>query len=291
MRILSGRAGEADEGRPLKYYLRSDMGLSSHQLSLAKYEGSIRVNGAVVRVNECLRAGDLVEVTLTEDAQRSVQPEAGEIHIVYRDEDVLVLDKPAPLACQCSPKQPTGTLENRLAAAFPGEGFLFRPINRLDKGTSGLMAAGMNAWATRRMQRQLHTPAFIRQYLAVVEGALTGEGIIDLPIAKCAEATVRRCVDPVHGKAARTHYRAIETCAERTLVRLQLDTGRTHQIRVHMSAIGHPLVGDFLYGREIGSLPGRFALHACFLAFDHPATGERIALTSELPKELKELLS
>ena len=167
---------------------------------------------------------------------------------------------------------------------------MFRPVNRLDRGTSGLMAAAKHAHAYQRMQRQLHTPAFVREYLAVAEGILEGEGVIDLPIAKEDAATVRRVVDFEHGRPAITRYRALEHRNHRTLVRLRLETGRTHQIRVHLSHLGHPICGDFLYGTELRALPGRFALHSARIALEHPVTGARIECVSPLPAELERLL-
>ena len=209
----------------------------------------------------------------------------------YEDADVYVVDKPAPLACQCSPKQPDGTLENRLRARFIGEeNFVFRPLNRLDRGTSGLLAAAKHAHACQLLQAQLHTPAFVREYLAVVEGELEGEGTVDLPIAKADGPTVRRAVDLENGRRSVTHYRAEAHGNGRTLVRLRLETGRTHQIRVHMAAIGHPVAGDFLYGEELAALPGRFALHSARIEFDHPLTGARVALSSPLPENLRRLM-
>ena len=212
--------------------------------------------------------------------------------VVYEDDDVIIIDKPAPLATQRSPKQPGGTLENRLAHRYrdrPG-GFVFRPLNRLDRGTSGLMAAAMNAHATHCLQKQLHTDAFVREYLAVVDGRMTGEGVIDAPIAKAQAATVRRVIDHERGLPAATRYRVIASGERRSLVRLRLETGRTHQIRVHLASIGHPVAGDFLYGAEDPRLPGRFALHSTYIRLVHPVTGDVIERESPLPDALAALM-
>ena len=184
-----------------------------------------------------------------------------------------------------------GTLENRLAYLYQDRpDFVFRPLNRLDRGTSGLMAAAMNAHAAQRLQKQLHTETFIREYLAVVEGRMAGEGAIDAPIAKEAAATVRRVVDHERGKPAVTRYRVEQTDGRYTLVRLRLETGRTHQIRAHLAHIGHPVAGDFLYGTEDPRLPGRFALHSAYIPFVHPVTGEIVERISPLPEALRRLL-
>ena len=252
---------------------------------------NLRVNGEVVHANYALSPGDVVTVALEEPERPSVAPDPTPVDVAWEDGDLLIVDKPAPLACQCSAKQEGMTLENRLAHRYRDvPGFTFRPLNRLDRGTSGLMAAAKNAHACQLLQKQLHTDAFLREYLAVVEGRMEGEGAIDAPIAKADEASVRRVIDPVRGKRAVTHYRVEIPGDKASLVRLRLETGRTHQIRVHLASLGHPIVGDFLYGHEDPRLPGRFALHAARLRLTHPITGETVDLSSPLPPEIAALL-
>lgn len=291
-RTLTAIAAEKDAGRKLKYFVRGDMGVSYGQFASLKQQNGLLVNGMPVHANHLLRPGDTVTVVLADaPSEKAVMPEIGPVDVVYGDEDLIVIDKPAPLACQCSPKQPEGTLENRLAFLYRDRpDFVFRPLNRLDKGTSGLMAAAMNAHAAQRLQKQLHTDSFVREYLAVVEGRLEGAGTIDAPIKKENAATVRRVVDIENGKPAVTRYR-VELPGDRyTLVRLRLETGRTHQIRVHLAHLGHPIVGDFLYGTENPRLPGRFALHSTRLRLAHPVSGDTIERTSPLPEALAALL-
>ena len=290
---LTVRITEKDAGRKIKYFARSEMKISYSQYCAMKASDGLRVNGEPVHANYLLRTGDVVTATLPEGGgSKEVLPENLPVNIVYSDDDLLIVDKDAPLACQCTPKQPSGTLENRLAWLYRAQGdFVFRPVNRLDRGTSGLMAVARHAHAYQLLQSQLHTPRFVREYLAVVEGELAGEGRIDLPIAKEDAATVRRVIDMERGKPSLTHYRTISSGNGRTLVRLRLETGRTHQIRVHMAAIGHPVAGDFLYGRELAFLPGRFALHSAAIELDQPLSGERISIESPLPDELKVLLT
>ncbi|MCQ2437054.1 MAG: RluA family pseudouridine synthase [Clostridia bacterium] len=290
-RTLRAVVAPEDDGRLIKHYVRGTLEVSYTQLTRLKVQGGLRVNGAVVHANEKLRAGDIVEVVLPEREHDAVVFDETSVVIPYMDDSVYVVDKPAPLPCQCSVKSDAMTLENRLAYRFrEREGYVFRPLNRLDKGTSGLLTAAFDAHTCAHLQKQLHTPSFVREYLAVAEGVIEGDRVIDLPIGKAPEATVRRIIDHENGKPARTHMTVVATGNGRTLVRLRLETGRTHQIRVHLSAIGHPIVGDFLYGKETETLPGRFALHSAFLAFDHPDTGARVELTSPLPEELKALL-
>ena len=287
MRKLTAIAAEKDAGRKVKHFVRGDMGVSSGQFASLKAQDGLLVNGAPVHANRVLEPGDAVTVLIADTpGSKAVEPEDAPVSVVYEDEDLLILDKPAPLPCQCSPKQPAGTLENRLAFRYRNvPGFTFRPLNRLDKGTSGLMAAAKNAHAAQRLQRQLHTDAFVREYLAVVEGRMAGEGVIDAPIIKAPAATVRRIVDE-SGKRAVTRYRAVLGGERRSIVRLRLETGRTHQIRVHMAHIGHPIVGDFLYGAEDPALPGRFALHSTYIRLTHPVTGQIVEAHSPLPPEL-----
>ena len=291
MRQITLTAGAADAGRPLKYFVRSAMGVSSHQLASLKWRNGLLVNGVPVHADHPLAPGDAVTVLMEDAPRQAVSPDPAPVDIVYEDEDLILIDKPAPLACQCSPKQTAMTLENRLAWRYRDEpGFLFRPLNRLDRGTSGLMAAAKNAHACQLLQRQLHTPAFQREYLAIVEGRLAGEGVIDAPIAKEEAATVRRIVDADRGRPAITRYRAVLSGPRASLVRLRLETGRTHQIRVHLAHLGHPILGDFLYGREDPRLPGRFALHSTAIRLTQPVTGERIERRSPLPGALARIV-
>lgn len=292
MKELRAVAGEKDAGRKIKYFVRGDLQVSYGQFCAMKAIGGLTRNGVRVHADALLRPGDEIVVRLPDPGPgKAVLPEPGRVNIVYEDEDLYILDKDAPLACQCTPKQPSGTLENRLYAHFADvPDFVFRPLNRLDRGTSGLMAAAKHAHACQLLQRQLHSPCFVREYLAVVEGTLTGEGRIDLPIAKAEGATVRRAVDFERGQSAATLYWALSQGNGRTLVRLRLETGRTHQIRVHMAAIGHPIAGDFLYGRELNALLGRFALHSARIELVQPLTRARIECASPLPAELRRLM-
>ena len=286
--MLTAAVSEEDAGRLVKYFVRGRMGVSYHQFAALKVRDGVRVNGRAIHANHVLQHGDSVEVCLEEGAAAEIAPDPTPVSVVWEDDDILIIDKPAPLACQCSAKQAGMTLENRLAYRYPG--MVFRPLNRLDKGTSGLMAAARHAHAAQVLQKQLHTEQFVREYLAVAEGRMEGSGVIDAPIAKEAAATVRRVVDAVNGVRAVTRYRVEAAGEGRSLVRLRLETGRTHQIRVHLAHLGHPIVGDFLYGREDPALPGRFALHSTYIRLVHPITGEIVERTSPLPAELKRLM-
>ena len=205
MALIRAVAGEKDAGRKLKYFVRGDLGVSYTQFSSLKMSGGVRVNGEAALANTLLKAGDVVEVFWPEDAPaQAVAPEFLPVNVVFESDDFYILDKPAPLPCQCSQRQTAGTLENRLAARF-GEHFVFRPLNRLDKGTSGLMCAAKHAHACQLLQKELHTGGFCREYLAVVEGIVEGEFTVDAPITKEDAASVRRVVDRKRGRPSVTH--------------------------------------------------------------------------------------
>lgn len=281
-----------DAGRRLRDILRQEMGVSYSAMKSAKWDGRITVDGIPTPVDAILHAGQTVSFHPKSPAPAyAVQPYSLPLSIPYQDEHFLVIDKPAPLACQSSANHPDDALENALFAHMgcPHD-FVFRPVNRLDKGTSGLMIAALNAHSQHRLQRVLHTDGFRRIYLAVVEGHLPEKvGVIAAPIGKEDAASIRRIVT-TSGKMSTTHYEVLQESSLRSLVRLELETGRTHQIRVHVAHMGCPVAGDFLYGSELPELPGRFALHSHEIRLVHPLTGEAHIFTSALPDALLRLL-
>ncbi len=291
MREISYIAGPEDEGRLIKRVARANLGLSHHLFTSLKQRNGLLLDGVPVHADAMVHAGQRVSVLIGDAAPPSPAPASeGPVTVVYEDEDILVLDKQAPLACMSGLDRPADSLESRLRGRY-GEGFVFRPVNRLDKGTSGLMAAARHAHAQQLMQRALHTDAYVREYLALVVGIVPpGKGAIDAPIGKADGATVRREVRP-DGKRTVTRYETLETGGGYTLLRVRLETGRTHQIRVHLAFRGWPVAGDFLYGHEDGRLPGRFALHSARLALTHPVTGEKLAFESPAPAVFTRLLS
>ena len=279
------------DGRTVRQAAMGGLRLSSGQFKRAKFHGALMVDGSPVLADRRVHAGERLSVDVPEAAAPLPEPFSLPLRVPYEDAHFWMIDKPAPLPSSSSQKKEGPTLENALYAyAGCPEGFVYRPVNRLDKGTSGLMLAARTAHAQHLLQRLLHGSEFIREYLAVVEGAPPrDQGVIDLPIGKADGATIRREVR-ADGKPARTYYRVLETCGSRSLLRLRLDTGRTHQIRVHLCALGCPVAGAFLYGTELDELPGRFALHSALVRLRHPVTGEWIERESPLPSELAALL-
>ena len=282
----------AESGMLLRDMLRRVMGVSYSAMKSAKWDGRITVDGLPQPVDTRLAEGQLVAIRFRDNAPvYQVKPYPLPLAIPYEDEHLFVIDKPAPLASQSSANHPDDALENALFAHLGcPEDYVYRPVNRLDKGTSGLMLVARNAHCQHRLQRLLHTPDFERTYLAVIEGHLPeAQGVIDAPITKEDAASIRRVVS-CGGKPSRTHYDVLHTTERRSLVRLKLETGRTHQIRVHMAHMGCPVCGDFLYGTELPELPGRFALHSHEVQLLHPLSGERLRITSPLPSQLARLL-
>ena len=279
------------DGATVKDVARSCLSLSSTRLKKAKrVPGGILRNGRGVTVVERVRAGDVLSIVIEEAGARSedVVPVAGDLDVRYEDEHLLVLNKPAGMPVHPSPGHEQDTLANRVVARY---GEVFRPVNRLDAGTTGLMVAARNAHVHARLSAALHTADFERRYLAVVEGAWRErEGTVDAPIARAPGSAIRRCGDPA-GQRAVTHFRVLTNSGRLSLVELLLETGRTHQIRVHMAHIGHPLVGDFLYGTEDRDRIARPALHAWKLRFLHPMTGRELRFACALPEDMRALLT
>jgi len=280
---LKYTVGPAENGKKVRDILRRSMGVSYTAMKSAKWNGRIRVNGASARADETVNAGDTVSMEWAEDEPAyDLKPYAMPLEIPYLDEHLMAVVKPAGIASQSSRNHPDDSLENAVYAYFDcPENFIYRPVNRLDKGTGGLMIIARTPHAQHLLQKQLHTPSFRRRYLAWTEGRPEmDEGVLDYPIAKAPGATVRRIVSP-EGKPSRTRYRVLREQEGGALVLLELETGRTHQIRVHLSHIGCPVRGDFLYGTERAEeFPGCFALHSAALEMKHPITGETIRLAS-----------
>jgi len=281
-----------DDGSPIRRIALQCLHMSYGQFKRAKFNGSILLDGEPVHADARVRAGQQVIIRIpSAPSPYACTPYPIPLAIPYRDDSFWIVDKPAPLPSASSARQDGFTMENALFAAMETpRHFIYRPVNRLDKGASGLMVVALTAHSQQRLQSMLHSDRFTREYLAVCEGAPPErEGVVDLPIAKESEASIRRVINTA-GKPARTHYQILRTANGRSLVSLRLETGRTHQIRVHLQALGCPVAGDFLYGRELSSLPGRFALHCHRMRICHPMTNEVIVAKSGLPGELAALL-
>jgi len=294
-RYLTLTVSPQQDGQSVNSLLRNALFLSGTAVKRSKgLPGGLMLDGLPCTTRMAARAGQTLSVLVGDlPGERGlIPPEPGPLDIVYEDGDLLVLNKPAGLPVHPGPGHSGATLGNYVVDHLirRGEGGLFRCVNRLDRSTSGLMAAAKHAHAHERLKLQLHTPDFVRTYLAVCQGTpVPARGVIDAPIGRADGATIRREVRP-GGQPARTHYRVLGEKGGRSLVQLRLDTGRTHQIRVHMAYIGHPLTGDFLYGQEEPEVIPRAALHAAALRFVHPITGEKLDFSAPLPADMARLV-
>lgn len=283
-------------GRTVRSLLKGGLGLSTARINrLKRTDSGITVNGTRVFTSAVLQAGDHLEVNL-DAAERAAGtvPVPMALDILYEDEHLLVINKCAPLAViPSSLAKEEPTLANGLAY-YLGPGSSFHPVNRLDRGTTGLLAAAKNGYIHDRLRRQLHSGDFRRKYLAVCQGVPQPEaGRIDLPIGREPGSAIKRRIDLEGGQSAQTDYCVLQTAwgeEKMSLVELTPHTGRTHQLRVHMAAIGCPLTGDWLYGREDRERIARPALHAAQLELVHPVTGERLSAAAPLPEDMKKLL-
>ena len=319
-----------DAGKDIRTFLR-EQGYSRHILAHIKpLPDAVLVNGAHAMLRHELRAGDVLQIRV-EDVQSSemVVPSPVPFAIVYEDEDLLVIDKPAGVSIHPAPGHPADTLANGLVHYYAQQDipFVFRCINRLDRDTTGLLIVAKNLISASILEAMLQRHEIRRTYLAVVEGTLPSEGTIDLPIARKEGSLIERCVDHVRGDRAVTHYARIhphtgsvmqDLTGERSLnsndaaddhcllpysvAELQLETGRTHQIRVHMAATEHPLLGDSLYNprwsalfekgipKQGADLPlnlARQALHSWKLDFTHPIKKEPMHFTAPVPEDMR----
>ena len=255
-------------------------------------EGHVRVDGAQAAGRMKLKSGEAVEVELRpREAGGAVRAEAIALAVVHEDDDLLVIDKPAGLVVHPGSGNWAGTMLNALLHHAPGSAGLPRGgiVHRLDKDTSGLLVVAKNEPAQLALVRQLQARTVKRTYLAVVRGRLEQGGTVDAPIGRHPVQRTRMAV-VARGKPAVTHYRVRRRFAAHTLLECDLETGRTHQIRVHLASIGHPLEGDPVYAGKARGVFRRQALHAWKLAFVHPATGKAVRFESKPPADFEALL-
>ena len=276
---------ETFDGQTVQNFLRQGCHLSWRMVvKLKRVENGITVDGEHRRTIDRLKTGQAVTVTMPTDA---VKIEGADIPltVAFEDEYLLIVDKPPFLAVHPSAGKPEPTLANAVVSYFEKQGtpLSFRPISRLDRNTSGLLTVAKSSHLAFAL-----TGAVQKTYLAVVCGELTGEGLIDQPIRVKEGSIITREIGE-GGKESRTRWRALASDGEITLVWVQLETGRTHQIRVHLSWLGYPLVGDTVYGID-ETLP-RHALHCARLQFIHPVTGEQTDVKSPLPEDIASLLA
>ncbi len=256
----------------MKSFLYSQ-GLSVTLVKKAKY-GGILLNGQAVTVRATVNVGDKIEIFLVEEKSEGIPPMDIPLRVIYEDEDILAVDKPTNMPTHPSKGNNLPTLANAVMGYYSGD-FVFRSVNRLDRDTSGIVIIAKNKISASALSSSMKKGLWHKKYHAIVEGCPPDtEGRIDAPIERIEEGNIKRTVRP-DGKRAVTEYRVIESYGNSSLCEISLLTGRTHQIRVHMSYIGHPLVSDFLYGRHNER---EYYLRCVEISFPHPKTNEIIVL-------------
>lgn len=279
---------EQEDGMTIWQLLKCH-GYSHHILThLKNTEMGICVNEVPVYLNHQLKKTEILSIFLKEEnSSPNIVPVALPLSIVYEDEDLLVVNKPANMPIHPSMNNHDNTLANAAAYYYERKKlpFVFRCPNRLDRDTSGLTILAKNMLSSSILSDMVKLRTLKREYLAIVKGIPEPSGTVNAPIARKDGSTIERIVDFENGEPAVTHYTRIKTCSNYSLISLSLETGRTHQIRVHMRHIGHPLPGDFLYNPDY-SIIQRQALHSHSLTFKHPVTGKPMHFEAPLPEDM-----
>lgn len=293
MEVITRVITAEEDSATVRHILRAKLHFSAHAISrLTRVENGITVNGRHARTTLILHAGDVLQVDSGDHRPPKAEVVAGNwpLPVVYEDAHLLVVNKPAGMTAHASNFLPdTPTVAGALAWER-GTDFVFHSVNRLDKGTTGLMVVAKSGYIHDRLRRMLHTPAFYREYRGICVGCPNPpQGTIDAPIGRDERSAIARMVRP-DGQTAVSRYQVLTEQGGLSLVQLVPETGRTHQLRVHMAYLGCPLAGDWLYGTEDITLIPRPALHSYALHLEHPVTGEVLELTAPLPEDMQRLL-
>lgn len=282
MRIIEFKIDACDNGREIRDFLRN-FGVSSSLLTkLKQTKNGITINGKFARAIDKLSTGDTLKILIESKGRMPKKLECDTVSVAYNDEDILVLNKPAFMPVHESRNHQGDTLSNA-AACYMDSDTAFRAVYRLDRDTSGLVLIAKNELAASKLAGKIK-----KDYYAICLGILNGSGTIDLPIRRVSDSIIKRGVFD-DGEKAVTHWTAIKSKNGSTLLKINLETGRTHQIRVHFSHAGHSLIGDTLYGGS-SDLINRQALHCKTIYFTHPVTGKKITVDSDFPVDFSGLI-
>lgn len=287
-----------DEGERIDKFLSKNIyDISRSAIANLIEKESLSVNGATQNKKYKVKSGDNINFVIPDPVEYSVEAENIPLDIVYEDDDLLVVNKPKGMVVHPAPGNYSGTLVNALLYhckdSLSGINGVLRPgiVHRIDKNTSGLLIVAKNDFSHNALALQIKEHSFKREYQAVVYGNITEKGTVDAPIGRSKKDRKKMCVTYENSKNAVTHYEVIENFGNFTHIKCILETGRTHQIRVHMASIGHPVAGDDVYGpkKVITKLNGQ-CLHAKVIGFVHPRSGEYLEFNSELPEYFKKFL-
>lgn len=282
MRIIEFKITEKDNQKTIRDFLR-EFGVSSSLLKKLKHtENGITLNGKFAKSIELLSTGDILKISIENSGEMPKRLENSNVQVCYNDEDIIVLNKPPYMPVHESRNHRGDTLAN-VAACYMEKDTAFRAVYRLDRDTSGLVLIAKNELSACKLAGKVK-----KSYYAVCQGILTGEGTIDLPIRRIEESIIVRGVFD-DGERAVTHWKAVKSFNDKTLLCINLETGKTHQIRVHFSHLGYPLLGDSLYGGDCTEI-NRQALHCKTISFIHPVTGQNITVDSDFPDDIKAVL-
>lgn len=281
-----------EEEMTLKEVLLDKLNFSVRSLSKMKREKSVLVNGVYKKPSIKVYCGDLIEVKIEEEKAK-FEPQDLNLQIIYDDFDIIMVNKPPFMVVHPTKSHYNKTIANGISYYIDSnkENVKIRFVNRLDMNTSGLVIVAKNAYAHHTLSIAMSENKVKKTYITVVDGIIEeDEGTINEPIYRQTEDSIKRVIDE-RGQASVTHYKVIERLKNATVLEVSLETGRTHQIRVHMAHIGHGIIGDELYGCVDEKLIDRQALHAYELEFEQPRTKEKLKFKADIPKDMKELIS
>lgn len=292
-RTLKYKIGKEDAGLRVELFLRRKGFSRQNLVEIKRMPKSIMVNGIHYYMKQTLAEGDILKVHISEtECSEKIPAVEAPLDIIYEDEDIMVINKSADMPIHPSMNNYYNSLANALAYYFEKQGkpFIFRCCNRLDRDTSGLTIVSKHLVSASILAEQVAQRAVHREYLAISRGSVTpSEGTINAPLGRKDGSIIERTIDWEKGERAVTHYRVVEESNGHSLLSLKLETGRTHQIRIHMKHIGYPLVGDYLYNPDMEFI-GRQALHSHKMRFRHPITGEMMEFAAPLPEDMRRVL-